>query len=82
MGFDVVLGGMLGVLGGVSVVAVGQVRVVRGGFVIAVGVVLGGGMVMASSVLVVLRCLGVVLSCFVRHKGTSVCNGCCIGGLS
>jgi hypothetical protein len=35
--------------------------------VIAFLVVLGGGMVMARSVLVMLGCLGVVLGCFVRH---------------
>ena len=65
MGFDVVLGGVLGMLGGVGVMAVGEVRVVRGGFVIAFGVVLGGFVMVAGGVLVVLRRLLVMPGCFV-----------------
>ncbi len=67
MGFDVVLGSMLGVVGGVGVMAVGEMRVVSGGFVVACGVVLCGFMVMARSVLVMFRCLGMMCGCFVRH---------------
>lgn len=62
--FEVMLGGVLGVLRGVKMVGVGQVGVMRGGFVVAVGVMLGGCMVMACSVLVMLRCLGVMVRCF------------------
>lgn len=73
--FDVMLGSVLRVFGGVHVMAVGQMRVVGCGFVIALGVMPGGFMVMARSVLVVFRCLGVMLSCFVRHKLPLVCRG-------
>ena len=65
MGFDVVLGGELGVFGGVGVVAVSQMRVVRGGLVIAFAVLRCGFTVMARSVFVVLRCLVMMLGCFV-----------------
>jgi hypothetical protein len=68
VGFDVVLGGVLGVLSRMAGVAVSQVRVVSGLLVAAFLVMLGGCVVMASSVLVVFRCLGVVLGCFVRHE--------------
>jgi hypothetical protein len=66
--FHVVLGGLFGVLLGVDVVSVRQVGVVSGGFVVAVLVMLGGFVVMARSVLVVLRCLLVMLGCFVGHE--------------
>lgn len=82
MGFDVVLGGVLGMLGGVGVMAVSQMSVVRGGLVIAFGVMLRGFMVVTRSVLVVLRCLGVVLGCFVGHGNLSCATLGCIGGLS
>ena len=62
--FHVLLGGFFGVILGLNVVAVRQVGVVSGGFVIAVFMMLGGFMVMARSVLVVLRCLLVVFHCF------------------
>jgi hypothetical protein len=62
---NVMLGCVTGVLNGMGVMGVGQVRVVGGFFVIAFRVMLGGCMVMARGVLMVLRCLRVVLSCFV-----------------
>jgi hypothetical protein len=65
VGFDVVLGSVFGVLGGMGVVAVRQMGVVRRCFMIAGEVMLGCFMVMARSVLVMFRCLGVMLSCFV-----------------
>ena len=67
MRFEVVLGGVLGVLRGVKVVSMGKVGVVCGGFVVAVGVILSGFVVMACSVFVMLRCVGVVLGCLTGH---------------
>ncbi|MFZ0305897.1 MAG: hypothetical protein WAL75_24645 [Terracidiphilus sp.] len=65
--FEVVFGG---VLGGVKMVSLGKVSVMRGGFVVAVIVMLGGFMVMACSVFVMLRCLGVMLGCLAGHGQT------------
>jgi hypothetical protein len=65
VGLDVVLGCMLGVIGSVGVMPVREMGVVGGLFVIALGVRCRGCMVMARSVLVVLRCLGVIFRCFV-----------------
>ncbi|MGO9436004.1 MAG: hypothetical protein ACLPH3_04170 [Terracidiphilus sp.] len=62
--FNVVLGGFLGVFGGMDIVAVGQVSVMGSRFVVAFQMMLGGFMVMARSVLVVLRCSGVMVCCF------------------
>lgn len=67
MRLEVVFGGVLGVLRGVKMVGVGKVSVVGGGFVVAVGVMLGGFMVMACSVLVMLRCLSVMMGCLAGH---------------
>jgi hypothetical protein len=64
---NVVFHSLLRMLGGMNVVAMRQVRVVSGLGVVTVGVVLGGLMVMARSVFMVLGCLRVVMSCFVRH---------------
>jgi hypothetical protein len=54
-------------IGGVNVVTVREVRVVSGFFVVAGLVVLGGFMVVARSVFQMLRCLLVMIGCFVRH---------------
>ena len=54
-------------LRGVKMVSVGQMSVVGGCFVVAFVVVQGGLMVMACSVLVMLRCLSVVMGCLLRH---------------
>jgi len=63
-------GGVLGVLRGVKIVGEGKVGVVRSGFVVAVGVMPGGFMVMACSVLVMFRCLGVMMGCLAGHGQT------------
>jgi hypothetical protein len=65
------LGGFSGVMRGVMKMALGGVRVVSGGLVIAVLVVLGRFAVMASCVFMVLRCLGVVLGCLLGHGSSS-----------
>jgi hypothetical protein len=62
---DMMLGGMLGVFGGMNVMAVSQVGVVSGRFMVAFLVMTGGFVVVTRSVLMMLRCLLVVLSCFV-----------------
>jgi hypothetical protein len=49
------------------VVAMCQVRVVSRFCVVTLRVMLGGFMVMARSVFMMLGCLRVVMSCFVRH---------------
>ena len=69
--FHVLLGGFFGVILGLNVVAVRGVGMVGGGFVVAVLVMLAGFLVMACSVLVVLRRLCVVLGCFVGHEESS-----------
>jgi hypothetical protein len=61
---DVVLGRMLGVFGGMHMMAMRRVRVVRGSFVVAFDVMLRGFLVVARSVLVVFRCLGMMMGCF------------------
>jgi len=67
VGFEVVLGGVLGMLRGVKLVSVGQMRVVSGCFVVAVEMMPGGFVVVARSVLVVLRCLGMMMGCLAGH---------------
>jgi hypothetical protein len=59
--------GVLGMLGCVEMVGVGQVRVVSSRFVVAVEMSLGGFVVMACGVLVVFRCLGVMVGCLAGH---------------
>ncbi len=61
------LSGVLGVLRSVEVVRVRHMGVVRGCFVVAIEMLLGGFVVMACSVLVVLRCLGVMMGCLTGH---------------
>jgi hypothetical protein len=60
----VVLGGMLGVLHSMNVVRVRQMRVMGCFFVIPPFVMIRGFMVMASSMLMMLRCFSVMMSCF------------------
>ena len=67
MRFDVVFGRVLGVIGCMDVVPMREVRVVRRGFMVSVLMMLCGFAVVACGVLVVLRRVGVVLGCFVRH---------------
>ena len=68
---NVVLGCLLSMLRGVNVVAMGEVRVMRGSFMVPFGVMAGGFAVVARSVLVVLRCLVVMMCSFVRHANSS-----------
>jgi hypothetical protein len=75
---DVVLGGVLGVLSGVGMVAMRQVGVVGGGFMVAIEVLLGGFVVVARSVLVMLRCLSVMVRCFVGHRKFLSLFGCAL----
>jgi hypothetical protein len=54
-------------VGGMNMVTVRQVCVVSGFFVIAGLVMRGGFVVVARSVFQMLRCLLVMIGCFVRH---------------
>jgi hypothetical protein len=65
--FQVVAGGVLAVVRGVKVVAVGHVGVVRRCLVIAVKMFLCRFVVMACSVLVMFRCLSVMMGCLAGH---------------
>ena len=67
MRLNVLLRRVLRVFGGVDRVTVREMRVVGGLLVIAFGVRRGGFVMVARSVFVMLRCLGVMLGCFVRH---------------
>jgi hypothetical protein len=64
VGLNMMLGGFLGVLGRLNAVTVGQMSVMGRRFMVAILVMFGGFVVMARSVLVMFRCLGVVLCCF------------------
>ncbi|MGO9444286.1 MAG: hypothetical protein ACLPXB_05830 [Thiobacillaceae bacterium] len=57
-------GGMLSVFGGVNMMAVSKVCVVSCRFMIAFEVMLCGFLVVACSVLMMLRCLGMMMGCF------------------
>ena len=70
---NVLLGGMLGVFLGVDMMTLGQVRMVTGLYVVPIFVMLCGFAVMARSVLMVLRCLGVMMCSFVWHRGNLSC---------
>jgi len=59
------LGRMLGVLGGMDVVTMGQVGVVGSRFVVAIQMMFRGFVMVACSMLMVLRCLRVMMGCFV-----------------
>lgn len=73
--FYMVLGGFFRVIFGLNVMAVRQVGMVSGSFMVAVLMMLGCFVVVARSVLVVFRCLLVVLRCFVGHEGFLPCAG-------
>jgi hypothetical protein len=64
---NVVLRRVFRVLAGMDAVSVGQVRVVCGLFVVPRFVLRGGFVVVARSVLMVLRCLFVMMGCYLRH---------------
>jgi hypothetical protein len=65
--FDVLLRRMFRMVHSVNMVGVRQVRVVRGFLVMTRFVMLGGLVVVACRVLVMFGCLGVMMSCFLRH---------------
>jgi hypothetical protein len=69
--FDVLLGSLTGMLAGVLVMTMCQVRMV-GGLLVQTGlVVLCSLVVMTGCVGMVLCCMLVMLSCFLRHVVTS-----------
>lgn len=68
MCFHVLLGGVFCVLVRVDVVAVGKVGVMGSRFVVSIFVLLGGFTVMTCSVFVMLRCLVVMVRCFLGHS--------------
>jgi hypothetical protein len=63
--FNVMLGRLFRMLAGLNVVPVGQMCMVGGRFMISVGVVFRGFAVMARSVFMMIRCLVVMMGCFV-----------------
>jgi len=65
--FNVVFGRVFRVLGCMNVVTVRHMSMVGGLLVVPLGVRRGGCMMVARSVFVMFRCLGVMLGCFVRH---------------
>ena len=67
MSFHVVLGGFIGVVGGVGVMTLRNMRMMAGRFVIAVLVVLGSLSVVVGGLLVMLSRLAMVMRCFLRH---------------
>ena len=67
VGLNVMLHCMFRMVGGVNVVTMRQVCVVSGFFMFAGLVMRGGFMVVARSVFQMLRCLLVMIGCFVRH---------------
>ena len=69
--FDMVLGGLFGMFQGARFVAMGQVGVMTGSFVKTFLVMTGGFAMMPCSVFVMLRCLLVMVRCFVRHGNSS-----------
>jgi hypothetical protein len=64
---DVFLGRVFRMFGGVDMMAVSEMRVVSGLFVVARFMMSGGFLVVARSVLVVFRCLLVMVNCVLRH---------------
>ena len=59
-----VLGSVLGMLGGMDVVSMGHMRVVRGFLMIAGLMVLGSLAVMACRMVMMVGCVFVMVSCF------------------
>ena len=64
---SVVLGGLFGVVFGLHMMAVRQVRMVAGLFVIARLVVLRRGQMMLGGMFMMFCCVAVMLGCFFRH---------------
>ena len=67
MGFDVVLGSFRGMVGRVSVVSMGYMSVVGGGFMFARFMMFGSFFVVVGGMLMMLGCLGMMMRCFLRH---------------
>ena len=67
MCFDVRFGGMFRMICGMNVMSMCQVCVMGGFFVVSCFVVPGSIVVMACSVLMMLRCLFVMMGCFLGH---------------
>ena len=67
VGLDVVLGSFGGVVGRVSVVSLGYMSVVGGGFMIARFMMFGSFFVVGGGMLMMLGCLGMMMGCFLRH---------------
>jgi hypothetical protein len=65
--FQMMPGSVLGVVCGVEMVRVRHMGVVCGCCVVAVEMLLGGFAVMACSVFVMIRCLGVMMGCLAGH---------------
>ena len=65
MRLDVMLGSLLSMIVGVDVMSMGEMRVMRGRFMVSVGVMACGFAVVARGLLVVVRCLIVMMRCFV-----------------
>jgi hypothetical protein len=64
VGFHVLLGGVLPMLGGVGLVGVRQVCVMSSFFMVAVLVMFGGLVVVARGMLMMFSCLFVMMRCF------------------
>jgi hypothetical protein len=64
---NVLFGRFRSVMGGVMEVALGRVRMVRGGFVVTSFVMPGSLAMMSRGVLVMLGCLVMMLGCFLGH---------------
>jgi len=65
--FHMRLGRVLGMLGGMNMMAMGQMRVMRGFLMLAGLVMLGGLVVMVCRKLVMPCGLLVMIGCFLRH---------------
>jgi hypothetical protein len=65
--FHMVLGCVLGMFSGVDMVSMGDMRVVRGFLMVPGFMMFGCLFVMARRMLMMLGCVLVVLSCFLRH---------------
>jgi hypothetical protein len=67
VGLDVMLGSFRGVVGRVSVMSLGYMSVVGGGFMVARFMMFGSFFVVVGGMLMMLGCLGMMMGCFLRH---------------
>lgn len=63
--FDMMLGCVLGMFGGMDMMPMGEMRMVRSSFMVPFAVMPCGFAVVTRSVLVMLRCLGMMMCSFV-----------------